>query len=385
MGRNANGVYNLPEPPFTGHTPIVATPVNSNMNDIASALTMSIATSGQTAMSGQIKVSYGSADAPSYTFANDEDTGFYYSSNNGDFIFVAGGSAIVAISTDGSIEWYGEFIVDGDVGIQSITYENLDAGILEINTSAVFSSQVDFQNADLSGASYIFEDIHADDDISVVDGFLELSVLTSASASVASGSIRLYVEEDNLVYKNDADIVSYTDWRYITNDVSTTTKEFLAVDLSKFADGTYDEILIVFHSLQYNLSNVNDVIYWFGDDIPFQFIMYTLSDNGFVDTFGSTGEIEAAIIDCSSGILPITFKVHLKKTSQNRVYYTLKSIYNTTVAVVNNFVVYVKHSGLINGVPDIMGFRPSNENGGANFSWRRYNYSVYGRKTLNAP
>jgi hypothetical protein len=57
MSRNGSGTYNLPSgnPVVTGTT-ITAAWANSTLNDIASALTGSVASDGQTPMSGALNM-----------------------------------------------------------------------------------------------------------------------------------------------------------------------------------------------------------------------------------------------------------------------------------------------------------------------------------------
>ena len=57
MSRNGSGTYNLPagNPVVTGTT-VTSTWANSTMTDIANALTQSVATDGQTPMSGALNM-----------------------------------------------------------------------------------------------------------------------------------------------------------------------------------------------------------------------------------------------------------------------------------------------------------------------------------------
>lgn len=56
MPRNGSGTYTLPEAAFVDGTTINAAPVNSNYSDIASALTGSVASDGQTPMTGDLNM-----------------------------------------------------------------------------------------------------------------------------------------------------------------------------------------------------------------------------------------------------------------------------------------------------------------------------------------
>lgn len=52
MARNGTGTYTLPQPPFVPNTTISSTAVNSDLSDIAAALTQSISKDGQTTYTG---------------------------------------------------------------------------------------------------------------------------------------------------------------------------------------------------------------------------------------------------------------------------------------------------------------------------------------------
>ena len=57
MSRNGSGTYNLPQPAFVSGTVISSTAVNSDFNDIANALTASIANDGQTPILANLPMS----------------------------------------------------------------------------------------------------------------------------------------------------------------------------------------------------------------------------------------------------------------------------------------------------------------------------------------
>jgi hypothetical protein len=77
MPRNGSGNYSLPQSPFVAGTVISSVAVNSDLSDIASALTASLARDGQSGMTGQLKGVDGSVAAPSFSWDNEEDTGFW--------------------------------------------------------------------------------------------------------------------------------------------------------------------------------------------------------------------------------------------------------------------------------------------------------------------
>lgn len=81
MPRNGSGTMTAAETYTTGQT-ITAAVINSSITDIASELTNSVSKDGQTVMTGQLKLSNGTASAPAMTFGSDLDTGIYRKSAN---------------------------------------------------------------------------------------------------------------------------------------------------------------------------------------------------------------------------------------------------------------------------------------------------------------
>ena len=77
MPRNGSGLYSLPEAAFVPGAVISSAAVNSDLSDIANALTTSVATDGQSSMTGQLKLATGLVSAPALTWASDTDTGWY--------------------------------------------------------------------------------------------------------------------------------------------------------------------------------------------------------------------------------------------------------------------------------------------------------------------
>lgn len=106
MPRNSSGVYTLPEAAFVAGTTIQSSPVNSNYSDIASTLTLSLATTGVSTMTGPIKAASGSVTAPSYTFGSATGTGFYLSGANA-ISWTAAGVLAATFAADGSVTWVG--------------------------------------------------------------------------------------------------------------------------------------------------------------------------------------------------------------------------------------------------------------------------------------
>lgn len=93
MARNSSGVYSLPNAAFTANTVIASATMNSNLSDVATALTQSLATTGVSSMTGPVKLAAGTIAAPSLTLASDLGTGIYNSAA-GEMTFVSAGVAV---------------------------------------------------------------------------------------------------------------------------------------------------------------------------------------------------------------------------------------------------------------------------------------------------
>lgn len=77
-------------------TTISSTAVNSDLSDIATALTASVCSDGQTTITGQLKFPSGTAAAPAFTFASDLTTGMYLAGSK-QLGFSAGGTAAIIL------------------------------------------------------------------------------------------------------------------------------------------------------------------------------------------------------------------------------------------------------------------------------------------------
>lgn len=77
MPRNGSGAYSLPEAAFVPGTTISSAAVNSDLSDIALAITGSVASDGQTPITGPITFSDGTSSAPGITWNSDTSTGIH--------------------------------------------------------------------------------------------------------------------------------------------------------------------------------------------------------------------------------------------------------------------------------------------------------------------
>lgn len=103
MSRNSSGTYSLPVAAYAPLTAIVATDMNTNLNDIASTLTLSIPLDGTAPMSGSLKGADGSASAPSYAFNSSLGTGFYLNLTESGMAIVVASVSVVLFTSAGAV------------------------------------------------------------------------------------------------------------------------------------------------------------------------------------------------------------------------------------------------------------------------------------------
>ena len=107
MPRSPSGVYTLPVAAFVSGTIIKSADMNSDLSDIATALTQSLATTGVSAMTGPLVLSAGgTVTNPALSFTGFLTTGIYLAGPNSIGVTIAGLSACV-FAADGSVMWNG--------------------------------------------------------------------------------------------------------------------------------------------------------------------------------------------------------------------------------------------------------------------------------------
>lgn len=127
MSRNGSGAYALPQPAFVTGTVISSSAMNSNLSDIAAALTQSISADGQTPITGAIKFPSGTAAAPSITFGSDSTTGIDLKAI-GQLELAAGGVS-VGNSTSSATTWNLNTTVSGTLGVTGATTLSSTLGV----------------------------------------------------------------------------------------------------------------------------------------------------------------------------------------------------------------------------------------------------------------
>lgn len=258
MPRNSSQQYNLPEPSFVGHTPIVADAMNRQLNDIAQTLTQSVATDGQTPITGVIFAASGSAGAPGYTFADDLDTGFYYSTS---MYVVTGGLTVATISADSTITWAGDISFNEAVTFNgAVTYTNLVLDEMEV-ADADFNGEVIFEDfVDLSDGADFNGDIRTQENLNI-GNLIELSDVT-VTASAAASSIRVYKSPDNdksIVWKDEDGVDRSNDWIFLRR-TTLTNGDSTTISISQLSDyfDICDELYIRFSVVRYGNLSLGD-------------------------------------------------------------------------------------------------------------------------------
>jgi hypothetical protein len=144
MPRNASGTYSLPVAAYVAGTTIVAANMNSNLSDIGTALTQSLATTGVSAMTGPVKLAAGSAAAPSLTLSSDLTTG-WYNHVVGGWTFVSASSPIFALSGSGAA-LTGSLTVSTSLQVGTSLIVGTTTAMSGILTIAVGSNTAVFRN-----------------------------------------------------------------------------------------------------------------------------------------------------------------------------------------------------------------------------------------------
>lgn len=112
MPRNGSGTYTLPQPAFVAGTTISSAAMNSDLSDIATALTGSLPRDGQAGMTGPLGLPDGSTLSPALQFNNESDTGLIRPST-GRLGIVIEGTQIGYFSSSG---WVGSTSAGTPVG-----------------------------------------------------------------------------------------------------------------------------------------------------------------------------------------------------------------------------------------------------------------------------
>lgn len=137
MPRSGSGVYTLPESAFISGTVIQSSPVNSDFNDIATALTQSLATTGVSTMTGPIKAASGTVTAPSITFGSSTGTGFFLSAAD-TIAWTAAGVLAATFNSTAAVTWIGAQTAPTFAASTSMTLAGRPVTSFDVATAGLF-------------------------------------------------------------------------------------------------------------------------------------------------------------------------------------------------------------------------------------------------------
>jgi hypothetical protein len=121
MPRNGSGTMSVTNS-FSSGTTISSSEMNANFTDFASEVTNSLPRDGQAAMTGQMKITAGTAAAPGLIFSTDTNTGVYRFAADS-IGFATGGAARVVIDGDGVKTAAGEQYDAFPAGTEMLFYQ----------------------------------------------------------------------------------------------------------------------------------------------------------------------------------------------------------------------------------------------------------------------
>ena len=158
MARNGSGSYSPPSNtwnPAVPETAILSDDWNATLADLATALTQSLASDGQTPASAVIpfaqgiRVSDGLITAPSISVIGDTDTGFYFPAANSATL-VCGGAAVLSATSSGvtfplGVTFAGNQTVTGNLTVNgNTTLGNAGADTLTVVATGTFTGNQTF-------------------------------------------------------------------------------------------------------------------------------------------------------------------------------------------------------------------------------------------------
>jgi len=264
MPRNLNGVYTLPEAPFENGTVIESSVMNSDLSDIATALTGSLNTLGTSFMTAPLEGSpTASNQSPSFRFADWLGTGFYITSGNIRFAI----SSVLALDVDeASINWYKSHYFADTVTFLSDVY--ISGGIAT--------------SVSIAG---------------------DLTVLGNVAAGGASTLNGLYISNDEtgifLIEDENIPVISLADGAFIYYDRDNKNFVFNINDEIVFESGTTANISHFYGTLGLSeqavhaSASANDAIFYARDNSGTSRVAY-VDQNGRETFMGGPGQWELA-------------------------------------------------------------------------------------------
>lgn len=187
MPRNGtNGNYSLPIPPFTPSTVISSSDVNSDLSDIAAALTGSLSADGQTVLTGQLKGTVGTT--PTYSGNAVTTSGFGIAAGPQPYLMVAGVQIIFATSTGASV--IGTLTSSGALTVSAggaiVTGNSTVTGTLTVSSTLTVSAG----GAAIAGNSTVTGTLTVSSTLTASSGFtVSAGAVSFPTASISNAAI----------------------------------------------------------------------------------------------------------------------------------------------------------------------------------------------------
>jgi hypothetical protein len=166
--------------------------MNSNLSDIATALTQSLATTGVSSMSGQFRAATGSAIAPGIAFASDLNTGFYLAGTD-QIGLAVGGVLSVTFNSDLSVTFAGDANFAGGATFGATTSVT---GDLRVTGNIIVSGTA---TNTIGGAQSIVDIANGGAIVSTasvnIDRYIDIQEVGSIPGSAPADTLRLYITE----------------------------------------------------------------------------------------------------------------------------------------------------------------------------------------------
>lgn len=201
MARDGSGNYSLPEADFVSGTTIDETAMNSNLGDIETALTNSIAKNGETTVTGNIKMGSKKLTGLTTGSANGDSLSLGQAQNQGYIYAVSSGTDTVTLSLSPAVTAYAagqtfRFKAGGtNTGAATLNVNSVGAKAIQNRGSALLANEITanyFYEATYDGTQFQLNELRVAP-ASLADNFLtgltiSNGTTTATDINIADGS-----------------------------------------------------------------------------------------------------------------------------------------------------------------------------------------------------